>query len=347
MKNENMQQETKKPVYKKAWFWVLVAAIVVIGYAVGNGNSGDSGKTVDQASSKGAAEASAKADAQTGEESGAPAEAENSSQADEDDPQSITGSTAAPSSGITIESQVLADSDGIKVTATGIEDSFLGPEIRLEIENTSDTPVIVQSRDVSINGIMMSSVMFSCEIAAGKSANDSLGFVSHELEMAGIETIGEIELKINVSKQEDWSEVFTTKTQQIHTSAYGSFEQQYDDSGFVAVDQDGCRVIIKKLEDKESFWGADIYVYVENNSDQDLTVQVRDVSINGYMVSPTFSCDVIAGKKAFDSITFFESDLEDNGIEDITEMELYFAIINKKTLSTIVDTDIIKVAFQS
>lgn len=330
MENQEVKEKKKKPFFKKVWFWIVVVVVVIaFASAGGSEDSSEGEKTVNESGSKGDVSAEG-TEGDTAVEGTGVQEAESNS----------------GNSNVTMETQVLADSNGIKVTATGIEDGFYGPEIKLQIENTSDVPVMVQSRDVSINGVMMSSVMFSCDVAAGKNANDSLSFMSNELKTAGIDTIGDIELKIAVSNGEDWSDIFTTETQIIKTSASGTFEQTYDDSGFVAVDQDGYRVIVKKLESEDSFWGADIYVYVENNSDRDVTIQARDVSINGYMVDPMFSSDVMAGKKAFDSISFLESDLETNGIEDITEMELYFTIFDKNSWDTVLDTDIIKVSFQ-
>lgn len=246
---------------------------------------------------------------------------------------------------ITIESQVLADANGIKVTATGIESGFMGLGLKVQVENTGDKTVTVQVRDVSINGLMMQSTIFSCDIAPGKLANDEISFLSSEMEMAGIETVGLIELKVHAFNTETWDTLFTTDAVSIETSANGTFEQKYDSSGFTAVDQDGLKIVMKKLESEDSFWGADLYVYVENNTDKDLTVQVRDVSINGVMVDPIFSCEVVAGKKAFDSITFMESDLTENGITDITQMDLKYHVFETNGMNTILDTEVISVEF--
>lgn len=332
MSHQEVQEKGKKPFYKKVWFWIVVVIVVIIGVGIGGGDSKEeTGKAVNEEKSVGA-----------GDVAGTEAEAEITGSKDvTEDAEDATGKTD-----ITIAEQVLADSDGIKVTATELGESIYGQEMKLKIENNSDVSVMVQSRDVSVNGIMMPISSFSSDVAAGKSANNSITFPKNELKKAGIDTIGEIELKVTACTSDNWTDIFTTDAQQILTSANGSFEQTYDDSGFVAVDQDGYRVIIKKLEDEESFWGADIYVYIENNSDRDVTIQTRDVSINGCMVEPAFSSDVLAGKKAFDSITFLQSDLENNGIEDITNMELYFHIFDKATWSDIINTDIITVNFQ-
>ncbi len=76
---------------------------------------------------------------------------------------------------------------------------------------------------------------------------------------------------------------------------------------------------------------------IENYSNEGITVQVRDVSVNGIMVKPIFSCDIVGGKKANDGISF--RNLEDEGIEKIESIEFYFHVYESKTHDKIVDTD--------
>ena len=63
------------------------------------------------------------------------------------------------------------------------------------------------------------------------------------------------------------------------------------------------------------------------------------------MIDPVFSSEIVHGKKAFDSLTFMESDLTDNGITDIKEIELKFHIFDTASWDTIKDTDIVTVSF--
>ena len=51
-----------------------------------------------------------------------------------------------------IEETVLLDESGIKITATGLEDGWLGTDLKLLIENNGDTNVTVQVRNSSVNG---------------------------------------------------------------------------------------------------------------------------------------------------------------------------------------------------
>ncbi len=254
-------------------------------------------------------------------------------------------STKTDNTDVTLEEQVIYEENDIKVTVTGLKnDSFYGPEITVLIENNSTKNITVQSRRSSINGLMVDT-MFSADVAAGKKANDGITFSTSELEASGITTIKDIELALHIIDADTWDEIANSDLISLTTTADASFVQEYDDSGFVAYDADGVKVVIKKLNSSESFWGSDVYLYIENNSDTDITIQARDVAVNGFMVDPMLSSDVGAGKKAFDTMTFMESDLTDNGITDITDLEFKLHIFNTESWDTIKDTDSIKVTF--
>jgi hypothetical protein len=249
---------------------------------------------------------------------------------------------------ITVEEHEIFNQDDIAITlkSLNLEDSFFGPELKLLIENDNTKDITVQIRNVSINDIMVNSI-FSCDVVSGKKANDAISFMSSSLDIARIKTIKKIEFYFHIFDSDTWDTIVDSKAICVETSADSSFVQEYDDSGYPAINTKDFKIVIKKLDNKESFWGADLYVYIENNFDQDVTIQVRDVSINGFMVSPSFSCDVLAGKRAFDSITFLESELTDNDITDITSIELTFHIFDMNEWNTIYDSDIVSISFEN
>ena len=45
------------------------------------------------------------------------------------------------------------------------------------------------------------------------------------------------------------------------------------------------------------------------------------VSVNGYLIDPFWAVSVAAGKRACSEITFYGSDLEANGIEEVSDVE--------------------------
>jgi len=192
----------------------------------------------------------------------------------------------------------------------------------------------------------MTQSVFSCDAAAGKTANDGITLLSSDLDQAGIRQIQNVEFTFHVFDTDTYDTIFDSDTIRVATSLDGTEEQAVDDSGVMLVDQDGVKITVKEVDSTTSFWGADIYIYVENNTDQDVTVQAANTSLNGFMVEPYFSCDVTAGKKAYDTITFMESDLEENDITKIDTMEISFHVFDTANYNTVFDTDPLSVSFE-
>lgn len=253
-------------------------------------------------------------------------------------------STEETGAAATITEQVLYDENDIRITATGLEDGLFGTELQLFIENNSSQGVTVQARNANVNGYMVSTMM-SADVAAGKKANDSLTFETSGLKECGIETIATMEFSFHIFNTESWDDVADTEVIKVDTSAAGSYTQTYDDSGEVLVDADGVKIVGKGLSADGSFWGPGVILYIENNTEKDITVQVRDVSVNGFMVDSSMSEDVVAGKKALSAVQFFSTDLESNSITDITDVELYFHIFELSTMDTVFDSDVITIQF--
>lgn len=107
-----------------------------------------------------------------------------------------------------ITNQVLVDQDGIKITFMGIEDGF-GTEVKLKIENSTETSITVQQRDMSVNGIMIDGIL-SSDVMPGKTANDSISILSTYLEKNDIETIENIELTFHIFNKDSHKTILDT-----------------------------------------------------------------------------------------------------------------------------------------
>ena len=245
---------------------------------------------------------------------------------------------------VTVEEKVLVDQDDVKITATSLEDGLFGTELKLLVENNSDKGLTFQARNASVNGYMVDTMM-SEDVAAGKKANTSLTFSTSGLKDCGIDVIADMQFYFHIFTSDSWDDYLDTDMINIETSAAGSYSQVYDDSGEVFYDQDGIKIVGKGLSAKDSFFGPGLIVYIENNSSKDFTVQVRDTSVNGFMVDTSMSQDVVVGKKAITAVTFFSSSLEENGITDITSVETSFHIFDMQNWDTIADTEAITVEF--
>lgn len=247
---------------------------------------------------------------------------------------------AEPSSKVTttIDEQVLIDQAGIVVTATEyVTDKIWGDGVKLLLENSTDKDVTVGCDALIVNDYMISD-LFVSDIAAGKKANETLYISSQQLNAAGIENVGKIEIYFHVYDPATYDTIFDTECVTIQTSEYDNMDTTPDDAGTELYNADGIRIVGKTV-DENSFWGTAILLYCENNAGRNVGISVDDMSINGFMMSPFFTTTVYDGKKSIDEITVFSNDLEENGIESIEEVELKFHIYDADSFSTIADSE--------
>ncbi len=247
-------------------------------------------------------------------------------------------SETSPDVTVTIDEQVLFEQGGIVVTATEyVTDSIWGDGVKLLLENNSDKDITVGCNALMVNDYMITD-LFASSIAAGKKSNEILYLSSTQLKAAGIENVGKIEIYFHVYDSSTYNTIFDTECVTIQTSEYANMDTMPNDAGTELYNQDGIRIVGKTV-DENSFWGTAILLYLENNSGKNVGISVDDMSINGFMMSPFFSTTVYDGKKSIDDITIFSSDLEENGIEAIEEVELKFHIYDADSYSTISDSE--------
>lgn len=238
---------------------------------------------------------------------------------------------------VTIDEQVILDQDGIKIIAKEYTvDSIWGDGIKLLIENNSDKDYTIGCDALIVNDYMITD-LFVSEIAAGKSANETMSLSSSSLKAAGIDNVGKIEMYFH-AYDSDWNYLFKNVYSEIQTSAYANMDTTPNDSGTELYNADGIKIVGKTV-DENSFWGTAILLYCENTSGKNIGISVDDMSINGFMMSPLFSTTIYDGKKSINEITIFSSDLEENGIETIENVELKFHIYNADSYDTIADSN--------
>ena len=100
------------------------------------------------------------------------------------------------------EEVVLVDDETAKIIVTEkAMDELFGAGYKVSIENKSDKKIIVQSRDMSIDGTM-SEPIFSVEVTAGKKANGDMIF----MDIKTLEDLKNLEGKV-VVLDENFAEV--------------------------------------------------------------------------------------------------------------------------------------------
>ena len=243
-----------------------------------------------------------------------------------------TATTAA------IKESVLYESDGIKITAKKLQEQpGRNVELSLLIENGTQEDLTFQVRDVSVNGCMVDT-LFSSSVAAGKKINDKITFLSSDLELYGIKRIKEIELYFHIFQSEDWNERFDSEIVKITTNAENVKPFSFAEDGVVAYDENGIKIVPYRFVSDGSRAPA-LMIYIENNTEKCMTVQARNESVNGFMVDSLFSAEIASGKCIIDDLRFLESSFEDNEIEKVETIELYFHVFDSETWKERFDTD--------
>ena len=323
-------ENLRKPIAKQWWFWVLIVVTVIALLVTAYSLEPESKQTVINKPA----------------EKTATAVDEATTEAVKPSKQAASFATEAPAEQadqVTIPQTVLFDQDGITITVTGLTfEDWYGPEIQFLAENNSNSAYTMQVRNVSINGAMASTIC-SCEVAAGEKINDTISFDTTELDTIGIDVIRQIEFNVMIFNPETWDTLYYTDPILLQTNAAQNVEQTFDDSGFVALDEGGIRFIVRGVSREDSIWGTDVSVYIENNSNRDVTIQLSDVSVNDYMIDPVFFCDVTAGKVAYSTMSFDADTLTENGISTFDTLEFSLGIYDYTTWETILESDPIQV----
>lgn len=107
----------------------------------------------------------------------------------------------------------------------------------------------------------------------------------------------------------------------------------------------GIKITVLGLE-MDGFYGPEMYIEIENNTNNNLLFGIEDVSVNGYMMDPYWATSVASGKKARETIYWFEETCIENGVEDIYRVECVFHISNEDTWTTVIETPTIGIDFE-
>lgn len=245
---------------------------------------------------------------------------------------------------ITIAETVLYDAGGVKVTATGYADGWIGPEITVLVENNTEQNLLITTNALSVNGYMMPYTSLYADVAAGKKSNESISLMSSQLEQAGITTIAELQFYIQVQNSESWDTLAESELISLPTSAYG-YEQPIDDSGDVVYENGGIKVVCKGLK-QDLVWDGTIVFHMANVSGQPITIYAENVSVNGFMQDVGLWSDLRDYTCLVDGMHLLDlSDLALESIDQVENIEFNLRIVNSDTWDEIATTDVISLTF--
>lgn len=259
--------------------------------------------------------------------------------------ESVVKKTAEQYEGFRLEENSVSDAnsfeqDGVSASVTGISYEEVVTKINLHIKNDTEENLRVMSANVSVNG-MMTTDYLDCEMPA-KSEKDGAIEISNEWfgEM-GIAQITDVEFVLKTYNSLN-DEIMQSDVIRVKTDAPWSYRQKYDDSGFEIYNAGGMKLSARSLQKSKLSNDTEIVFYAENNTDSTVSIMSQNVAVNGTEIEPLFVITVGAGKKAVDTMVFYEADLTEKQITDIKEVSASFKAFNEE-LETVFETELLNV----
>ncbi len=230
---------------------------------------------------------------------------------------SASGAQQSPARGngfadATVDSQVLFEQDGLKVTLTGI-DTAAGADVALlvNVENNSEAAVSVSPTFTAVNGYMVSATGI-IEAKAGETIDGSFALVGDSLREYDISHVGTVQLCVGISganispvqmqgEQGDATgskAIFASNPVTIATSLASQVDKPAAVEGDLIWHDGGLSVYQQRfVQDKEHNVAA-LVLWVVNESNEPAYFQYALSGVNGLSVEGYNSEQLAAGAQA-------------------------------------------------
>lgn len=224
------------------------------------------------------------------------------------------------------EEITVVDNEECAIRITGIDpDDVWGYTIKACFENRSaEKNYMFSVQTAAINGIE-ADPFFATTIAAGKKGNSKIQFSNEELYGPDVGSFTDIEITFRVYDSDDWT-ADAVALETVHIYPYGEenikhYVRAAQPQDIILADNDSVCVIVTGFTE-DSIWGYTANVYLVNKTDRELMFAADDVSVNGFMADPFWARSLSGGKVCFTSMSWSDSTLEENGIENVEEIEM-------------------------
>ncbi len=251
---------------------------------------------------------------------------------------------------LSIPETLIFNQENVKITATGFErDMWDDPSVLISIENGTDKTITISSSAICVNNYLMNRAYMYESITPGNKVNTKINMTQSDLDIAGIENPGAIDMTFSVYDTDTYDALFTGEIETLKTSLYDEMDIPQITDGDILVEQDDILMRISpELSEDES---GNLYmpIYLENNRTSGIYVYEDNTSLNGTMVDAYGSWTLPGGKRLIDYVKIYLEDLQAAGIENAASVqngEINFILNDESTWDTIVKTEVYKFSRQ-
>lgn len=190
----------------------------------------------------------------------------------------ILFNAGSPAETSTFTPSTLYADNGISIMLQGADTSGL----KLSIDNQFAENIRIYCANAVINGFSIPALL-SQDVYSGKTANSTVHFDSAVLSTAGISTIADVNLYIHITDENE-RDIYDGR---VSATLDSSYVQPIDSSGVVVYSSEDY-FISARPNDLNNPRRAAI-IYVENKTDNRLSLVCDSLSINGKMLNGMFS----------------------------------------------------------
>lgn len=224
----------------------------------------------------------------------------------------------------TFAETVLIDNENCKVTVTGFT-TGIGNDVvmQMSLENKTDINLMFTVEWAAINGVM-DDPFWADEVAAGKILNTEIYWSAEDLQKKMISKLSAVEFMLRAYDSDNW-EAEDLLAETVTVYPFGEDQAEYvareDQASDVVLYADDAVRVIATGFDPQGEYGNTVGLYLENHTEQTLTMTADDCAVNGVMADPIWVEEVAPGKVAFSEMNWYlDSTIETLGITDITEV---------------------------
>lgn len=233
-----------------------------------------------------------------------------------------TGEEAVPEE--PFEEIILLDNEYCSVILKNIDEGGLwGYTWTVYLENKTDLNLMFSMDSVSVNGYD-SDPYWGALVNAGMKSNEEISW-TEDFEALGIDAITQVSFRLSVNDSDDWfADPLVEETLTVYPlgeDVVGElFTREAAATDITILDDENCSIILTEV-DENAEWGYNWTLYIENKTDQNITVSMDNVSINDLICDPYWGQTVSAGSKTFSNVEWYQDTLDEYGIESVTAVE--------------------------
>ena len=221
------------------------------------------------------------------------------------------------------------------------ENGEWGPELKVLLRNKTNEEVAFYQNGCALNGVMIYAT-FGENMLPGTVAYAKLRWDAEDLEACGIHYPKDVRVIFDVYSAEDYDELFFGEYAFTLEGGSGPAVEEVYYDGFeevVLVEENGISIVAKNF-DMEGYWGPTLTLYLQNETDAEVWVDLETVWVNGVELDPYWSTTLLDGTVRYSEVYWYEDDFAEAGITAVETIKLSFAVESEESWETLYEGDV-------